>query len=199
MSGWIPQRPRTRRVLILAVALAAVIVALFWPQAFSLHFQPSPENTWLVFFVSTLSFLAAMVLILVLSRQVLKLLAERRANVLGARLKTKLVIGALALSLTPVICMFGFTYGLINRTLDKWFSQPVVTVRDDNQSMLALLTQFVTDNAQNEADSIAASRNVAAGLQFTDAATLQTALARHRTTLQGGFAVIYDGRGRIFA
>ena len=199
MSGWIPQRPRTRRVLILAVALAAVIVALFWPQAFSLHFQPSPENTWLLFFVSTLSFLAAMVLILVLSRQVLKLLAERRANVLGARLKTKLVIGALALSLTPVICMFGFTYGLINRTLDKWFSQPVVAVRNDNQKTLDLLTGFVTDNARNEAISIATSVDMATALSHHDLPGMQAALARHQVTLEGGFAILRDDTGRQLA
>jgi nitrogen fixation/metabolism regulation signal transduction histidine kinase len=199
MSAWYPQRPRTRRVAIMAVALLAVIVALFWPQAFSLHFQASPENTWLLFLLSTLSFLAAMVLILVLTRQVLKLLAERRANVLGARLKTKLVIGALALSLTPVICMFGFTYGLINRTLDKWFSQPVVTVRDDNQKTLDLLTRFVNDNAHNEAISIATSPALAAALAAHQSGGVQAALARHQVTLQGGFALVRDGSGRMLA
>ncbi|MGN6593929.1 MAG: hypothetical protein ACTHJX_13605, partial [Terriglobales bacterium] len=179
MTAWVPQRPRTRRVAIMALALAAVIVVLFWPQAFSLHFQASPENTWLLFFLSTLSFLAAMVLILVLTRQVLKLLAERRANMLGARLKTKLVIGALALSLTPVICMFGFTYGLINRTLDKWFSQPVVTVRDDNQATMALLTKFVSDNAEDEALAIAASPSLGAALRANNWSEVHSALAMH--------------------
>src|SRR6185312_9173968 len=116
--------PRRKRVIGLGILFAAMLVVLFAPQAWSLHFQPSPQNAWLLFVLSALGFLGTV---------------------------------TLALSLTPVICMFGFTYGLINRTLDKWFSQPVQTVRDDNQSTLNLLTQFVADNAQAEATLIAGS------------------------------------------
>ncbi|MGH9486584.1 MAG: ATP-binding protein [Terriglobales bacterium] len=195
----LPGRPRSRRVIAMAAALVIVIIILFWPQAFSLHFQPSPANTALLFLLSTLSFLATVILALVLGRQIVKLQAERRANVLGSRFKTKLVIGALALSLTPVICMFGFTYGLINRTLDKWFSQPVVTVRNDNQRALGLLTQFVSENARSEAQFIAASPALAKALQTQDQTAMSKALARHRVTLQGGFAALLGARGQVRA
>jgi len=190
---------RRRRVVALGIAFLALVVVLFVPQAFNLRFQPSPENTWLLFSVSALSFLGTVILAIVLMRQIVKLYAERRAHVLGAQFKTKLVIGALALSLTPVVCMFGFTYGLINRTLDKWFSQPVVSVRDDNQGVLNLLTSFVTDNAQSEALAIADSPDVAAALRTGNWRLVKQALGRHRTTLEGGFAAVLDPGGQTLA
>ncbi|MGH9392798.1 MAG: ATP-binding protein, partial [Terriglobales bacterium] len=194
-----PSPRRRRRVLGLGIALLILIVVLFWPEAYSLKFQPSPQNTWLLFLLSTLGFLGTVVLALVLMRQIVKLYAERRAHVLGARFKTKLVIGALALSLTPVVCMFGFTYGLINRTLDKWFSQPVVSVRDDNQGTLNLLTQFMAENAEAEAVSIAGSPDLTGGLRANNWSEVNQALARHRTTLAQGFAAVLDPGGQVLA
>lgn len=190
---------RARRVIVMGVVLLLLVVVLFWPQAFNLHFRASPESTWLLFLISTISFLAVVILTFVLARQVVKLYAERRAQILGAQFKTKLVIGALALSLTPVICMFGFTYGLINRTLDKWFSQPVVEMRDANQSTLALLESFVTDNAQNEATAIARGNSLNAALMARDPGLLLQALQRRRTTLESGFAVVFDPLGHPLA
>lgn len=192
-----PSPARRRRVWGLGIVLLLLVVALFWPQAFSLRIQPSPESAWFLFLLSTLCFLAIVILTFVLARQVVKLYAERRAQVLGSRFKTKLVIGALALSLTPVVCMFAFTYGLINRTLDKWFSQPVVTVRDDNQGTLALLSQFVTENAQTEALALAQSPRLARALQAGDGDAVYQALQRRRTTLEGGFAAVVGAAGQV--
>ena len=38
-------------------------------------------------------------------------------------------MGALLLSLGPVIFLFLFSYGLINRSIEKWFSRPVEDVQ----------------------------------------------------------------------
>src|SRR6185437_2615212 len=199
MTHRTPSRARLWRVIVLAALLIVLVVLLFAPQAWSLRLPTNPDSTWLLLLLSTLSFLGIVILTFVLGRQTIKLYAERRARVLGAQFRTKLVIGALALSLTPVVCMFVFTYGLINRTLDKWFSQPVQTVRDDNQNTLDLLTQFVADNAQSEATLIAGSPDLLAGLRANRWGEVGQALARHRATLAGGFAAVLDPGGRMLA
>ncbi|HXR98487.1 MAG TPA: ATP-binding protein [Terriglobales bacterium] len=186
---------RRTRIAGISLALLILVVVLFVPQAFSLRIHASPESTWTLFLLSALSFLAIVVLTFVLVRQIAKLVAERRANVLGAQFKIKLVVGALALSLTPVVCMFGFTYGLINRTLDKWFSQPVVTLRDDNQQTLEMLNRFVADNARIAAEGIAQSPRV----RTLNADQVAAALSRRRATLAGGFARVFDAAGHALA
>src|SRR5205807_7307944 len=66
----------------------------------------------------------------ILMRNLLKLFAERRLGVLGAKFRTRMVAGALLLSSVPVMMMYWFAYGLMNRSIDKWFSTPVEEVRE---------------------------------------------------------------------
>src|ERR1700754_3852196 len=46
---------------------------------------------------------------------------------------------------------------LINRAVDRWFSQPVTEMRDDSNNMALELARYTTANARAEADSIAAA------------------------------------------
>jgi len=65
------------------------------------------------------SFITAAFLVfgLILARTILRLWVERRREQLGARFKTKMVVGAMAISLLPIIFMFIVSYSLINRSL----------------------------------------------------------------------------------
>jgi hypothetical protein len=86
-----------------------------------------------------LIFLLFVALTFVLARNLLKLFAERRLGVLGSKFRTRLVVGGLLLSFLPVIMMFWFAYGLMNRSLDKWFSRPVEEVREDTAAVASLV------------------------------------------------------------
>ena len=43
--------------------------------------------------------------------------------------------GAVLVSLLPISFMFAFSYLLLNRAVDRWFSQPVTEMRDDANRM----------------------------------------------------------------
>jgi PAS domain S-box-containing protein len=60
----------------------------------------------------------------VLSRTAIKLYVERHANREGSRIKTKLVAGALALSIVPVFFLALFSYDVLNININAWFTQP---------------------------------------------------------------------------
>ncbi len=74
--------------------------------------------------VSALIFLLFVALTFVLIRTLLRLYAERKTGVLGSKFRSHMVMGALLLSLGPVIFLFLFSYGLLNRSIEKWFSRP---------------------------------------------------------------------------
>ena len=127
--------------------------------SFNLKFISPDSNQQLFFFVTLtgLIFAAFVALSLVLGRNLLKLYAERRQGVAGSKFRTRLVVVNLLLSFLPVIAMFWFSYGLMNRSIDKWFSQPVEEVRADTAAMSALLYDYAGPNATSEAQSIAQS------------------------------------------
>ena len=52
--------------------------------------------------------------------------------------------------------LFLFSYSLINRTLDKWFSRPFETVSQDARYVVAGLDQIARRSVAMEADRLAA-------------------------------------------
>src|SRR6202046_5514765 len=139
--------------------LLAVLVS---QTAFDLTFLRPGNNQQIVVFaaLSALIFLLFVALTFVLFRNLLKLFAERRLGVLGSKFRTRMVAGALLLSFVPVMVMYWFAYGLLNRSIDKWFSTPVEEVRTETQAMASLLDQYASLDARAEAASIASTPEI---------------------------------------
>ena len=131
-------------------------------------------------------FLLLLVLLLILLRNILKLYADQSSSALGARLRTRMVLGAALIALTPAVFMFLFSFQLMNRSIDRWFSPNTTELREDSTRIVLELAQYVTSNARVEAESI-----VSSGALDLPADQLGVALESHRITLAGGFAVVY--------
>lgn len=183
-------RRRTVAIL-LAVPAFILLTILFSSQAFNLTFlRPDTAGQTLVFAaLSALVFLLFLVLCLMLARVLLKLLAERRGGVLGSKFRTKLVLGALVLSFGPVLFLFLFAYGLMNRSIDKWFSTPVEEVRRDTATVATTLGQYTLENARAEAVSIAVAPDTEKAFQTGKFGLMLGVFRRRDAPLQGGFAI----------
>jgi nitrogen fixation/metabolism regulation signal transduction histidine kinase len=182
-----------RRKFVITVAIAAfLLLAILVGQAsFNLKFISPDSNQELLFFVglSGLIFFAFVALTLVLGRNLLKLYAERRQGVAGSKFRTRLVVVSLLLSFLPVIAMFWFSYGLMNRSIDKWFSQPVEEVRADTAAMSALLYDYAGENATSEAQAIAQTDEFKQAFVSGNFSEATEELQEHIPSLQGGFAL----------
>ena len=184
---------RRRRAVVLlsgGVLLFFVLLgALNWFNTSGVSFlNPETSGETLVFTgLTVLLFLLLIVLLLLLLRNILKLYADQGSTALGARLRTRMVLGAALIALTPAVLMFLFSFQLMNRSIDRWFSPNTSELRDDSTRVVQELAQYVANNARVEAESIAAS-----GAAELDLPALQNALGSHRITLSGGFAMVYN-------
>jgi hypothetical protein len=182
--------------VLLAVGVFLLFLFLFWQQAFNPIVRPdTSEQTLLLAALTALIFLLMVALSVVLARHLLKLYAERRLGVLGSKFRTRMVIGALILSFTPVLFLFLFAYGLMNRSIDKWFSGPVEEMRHNSGEVAAMLSSYASANAQAEAQAIAGSPETQRSFQSNDFGGVMGEFKRHEATLQGGFALalVKDG------
>jgi PAS domain S-box-containing protein len=133
-----PRNPR------LFLALGGVLFALLLAAVVTLGslrvpFEPSTWGEKIVLFaVNTFIVAALLVFGLILGRALVRVWVERRADQLGSRFKTKMVLGAMAVSLLPLIFLFFISYALMNRTLNRWFPQEL---EDANSQALALLSE----------------------------------------------------------
>lgn len=188
---------RRRTVLFLGAGALVLFAFLGVLQAFntSRFLNPETSGETLAFTgLTVVIFLSLLVFLLLLLRAILKLYADQSNSTLGSRLRTRMVVGAILIALTPAVFMFLFSFQLMNRSIDRWFSPNTSQLRDDSTRVVLELAQYVTSNARSEADSIAAS-----GAVDADAPTLEKVFAAHRITLQGGFVLIYDKDHRVIA
>jgi two-component system, NtrC family, nitrogen regulation sensor histidine kinase NtrY len=183
---------RRKAVITLAVVAFLLLAILVAQASFNLKFISPDSNQELLFFfgLTGLIFSAFVALTIVLGRNLLKLYAERRQGVAGSKFRTRLVVVSLLLSFLPVIAMFWFSYGLMNRSIDKWFSQPVEEVRADTAAMSALLYDYAGQNATSEAQSIAQTDEFQGGLDSGNLFAVNEELREHIPTLQGGFVLV---------
>ena len=175
----------------LAAAAFVVFAALAALQAFNTSkipfLTPQTTNEILLFTaMSVIVFLLLMMLLVMLIRNILKLFVDERSRALGSRLRTRLVVGAALIALAPAAFMFLFSFQLLNRSVDRWFSQPTSELRENSTRVVLELAHYAAANARLEAEAIAAS-----GAVDKDAEAANAELRSRRITLEGGFVAVY--------
>lgn len=196
VSAPVSMRPSKRSdrkqvIILLTIAVIALFVVLASQTAFNNTILEAETNQQAIVFyaLSLLISLLFVALTFVLARNLLKLFAERRMGVVGSKFRTRMVAGALLLSFVPVIVMYWFAYGLMNRSIDKWFSTPVEEVRSDTQAMVSLLSRYAQQNALAEAASVAGAPETERAFDGHGFSAVTDEFQQHEITLQGGFAV----------
>jgi PAS domain S-box-containing protein len=193
---------RRRQVLIFLLALVVALFFLGWSQAsLNLTFirPSSAAETIFLLALSAVIFLAFVIFALILLRILLKLYVERRQARLGSRFKTKMVVAFLGLSLLPVCFLFAFAYGLLNRSLDKWFGIPFDVVRENARQIVEQLEDSTKARALHSATLLAEDAELVRALRQKQAAALERALHRQVTDLSLVSAICFDSRGRAVA
>jgi hypothetical protein len=181
-------------IIILGAFVLVLLLLLTALNAFNLNGVVSPHSVAAISLFTALSvivFLLFLTLLVLLSRNILKIYADRRSRLLGSRLRSRMLIGALLLSFAPAAFMFFFSFGLMNRSIDRWFSEPVSQVREDSTRIAFELSHYVAQNARAEAESLSHSEAIALNYQAGNLDALLDEMRTHRITLQGGFAIVY--------
>ena len=125
-----------RRLILAGVILTLLLAFVFTLGSLDTPFEPRNWRDVLTLYaVSSFITAALIVFALIVSRTVLRLWAERSREQLGARFKTKMVVGAVAISLLPVVFMFFMSYSLLNRTLARWFPRPIEIASEQSRAL----------------------------------------------------------------
>ena len=134
-------KPRWKKKLWLTVSgvvLALLAAAVFTLGSLNTPLRPVQGNDLAILFALSVALFAAfLVFSLILMRTLVRLGAERRSGQLGSRFKVKMVLGAMGISLLPVVFLFFFSYALVNRTLNAWFPRPLEIASEQSQSLMA--------------------------------------------------------------
>jgi two-component system, NtrC family, nitrogen regulation sensor histidine kinase NtrY len=183
--------PRRRTIVWLAAGAVVILSALAALNAFNPRgnrwLTPQTTTEILVFTAtSVIVFLVLLAVLVLLIRNIIKLFMDQRSRALGSRLRTRLAVGAALIALVPATFMFLFSFGLMNRSVDRWFSQPTSELREDSTRVVLELAHYAASNARLEAEAIAASGSLD---KDVDAANAE--IHSRRITLEGGYVAVY--------
>ncbi|MEO8435331.1 MAG: ATP-binding protein [Pyrinomonadaceae bacterium] len=127
-------------------------------QAFSLWAVVPPDtgfDTLLLYALSSLNFTAFIVFSFILVRSVLKLRRERMERQLGSKIKTRLLVYFITLTLLPITAMAVFSYLFLNRSLEKWFNKLPAEVVKEAREFQSEAVRNDTENLRSTASLLA--------------------------------------------
>ena len=120
-------RKRRKREVILIFIIIVIVSLLAFAESRIIHFGTNfpVSNTVLMFILINVNLLLAILLIYLVFRNLVKLLYDRKRKVIGAKLRTRLVVAFISLTLLPTIVLFLFSINFITTSMEFWFKIPV--------------------------------------------------------------------------
>ncbi|MDZ7641109.1 MAG: ATP-binding protein [Desulfurivibrio sp.] len=122
---WRQRRQRRRRLRLVVIVCLLLFALLTWlePRVFALGEVELPvSGNLLVFMMINFNVLLLLAVIFLVLRNLAELVFERRRRVLGTRLRTKLVIAFVSLSLVPTGLLFLISLQFVSTSMDYWFN-----------------------------------------------------------------------------
>ncbi len=120
------KKRRKRDLYIIVGTLAVMVLLTFLETIVYKQGGGLPvANNILIFVIININIVLLILILYLLIRNLAKLFFERKSNILGARLKTKLVAAFVSLSLIPTLILFLFSTAFISDSIENWFSMPI--------------------------------------------------------------------------
>jgi two-component system, NtrC family, nitrogen regulation sensor histidine kinase NtrY len=119
------KRRRNERIIIGIVSILIFLLTtleLKFPQVVG---RLPVGNNIIIFSLININIILILLLIFLVIRNLVKLIFERKRKVLGAKLRIKLVVAFISLSLVPTILLFLVAAGFITNSVEHWFSTQV--------------------------------------------------------------------------
>lgn len=145
------ERRRRNEVIIIGVISVLIIVLtaieMKIPQV---QGQIPIGNNLIIFSLININVILLLLLIFLVIRNLVKLIFERKQRVLGAKLRTKLVVAFISLSLVPTFLLFFVAAGFITNSVEHWFK---AQVEESLQGSLEVAQTYYRDFAKTAVSS----------------------------------------------
>jgi len=192
---------RTRRYILASIAflcLALVATQIFLNQTSvgSTRFVP---GTILLWTTTVLVVLALLILATVLGRNLIKIYFERKSGQVGSRFKSKMVSTFVVLSLLPALLLFFLAYGLINFSVQQWFSAPATQMMDNSTAIAQQYYDETRQRLEHFAGLIASGIQEKRSAPFHSQQMLGQDLLNWSREYRIDSVRIFDQRGELFA
>ena len=139
-------------IIVAAIILMMILMSIAKTNLSSLSLVPSSNAV--VFTVISLNVVLLILVVFLVTRNVVKLMLERRRGVLGTRLRTKLVVAFVTLTIIPTAVLFFASVVFLNRSMEGWLSNEVEDAIEESMNVANIYYQEASVDAIHYASSI---------------------------------------------
>jgi two-component system nitrogen regulation sensor histidine kinase NtrY len=140
------RKRRREWIMIGSIIILVLLLSRFEPQLFELTSRIPVSNSILILALINLNILFIILCLFLVFRNIFKLILERRRGIPGARLRTKLVVAFVALSLVPTMLLFFVSAGFITNSIENWFN---AQIESSLQESLEVAQTYYKNSATN--------------------------------------------------
>lgn len=141
-------KKRRKREVILIISILSVVALLTYAEnrVVDIGRDISFSSTVLMFILININLLLLLLMIFLVFRNIVKLLYDRKRKVMGTRLRTRLVLAFVTLSLLPTTVLFFFSINFITTSIKPWLD---VNVGQALESSLDVAQQVYSEAKKN--------------------------------------------------
>ncbi len=192
-------RKRRRRELIAVGVAATVLVAFVLAQT---ELPPLTRHTSLVsnlvvILLFDISFLLLGLLLLLVGRNLAKVIFEHRRGLIGSKFQVRLVLGFIAVALVPSLFLLIVAGAFLRADVASWFNPEYQRVLDDSLDIAKVYYLSAANNAAHFAREIAGEVAAKGLMQPERRAELKTFIAQRQQDYNLGTIEVFDGTRRL--
>ncbi len=113
------KRRKREGLVILITTLMVLLFAFFEVQVPEVSTEYSLGNNIAFFLLLNINIILLVLLVFLVTRNLVKLLFERKRRILGSRLRVRLVVAFVGLSLIPTLLLFFIAGGIVTRSFER--------------------------------------------------------------------------------
>ena len=144
------RRRRNELVIIGIISILIIILTAVEMKIPQVEGVIPVANNIIIFSLININIILILLLIFLVIRNLVKLIFERKRKVLGAKLRTKLVVAFVSLSLIPTVVLFLVAAGFITNSIEHWFR---AQVEQSLQGALEVTQTYYRDFANSTVSS----------------------------------------------
>jgi len=137
---------RKREAIVILVTMLMVMIFVYFEVQLPDVSDYSAANNIAFFLLVNINIILLILLIFLVVRNLVKLVFERKRRILGSRLRVRLVIAFVALSLVPTLLLFFIAGGFVTRSFERWFD---VQIENALQGSLEVAQAYYQNAASN--------------------------------------------------
>ncbi|HIQ37345.1 MAG TPA: HAMP domain-containing protein [Desulfocapsa sulfexigens] len=199
------QRRQKKRLIRRVILICLCLIPLFvWLESSLLNADITlpMSSDILVFGIINLNVILVLLMLFLILRNLAELFFESRQNIVGSKLKSKLVISFISLSLIPTILLFFISLQFVSTSMDYWFNSNIEISLQNSMDLAKSYLQETKEEVdiigETVEQTIITPSIIGPGSDTLEE-NLTNILASYNTINALSFTLITDQRNRYFS